>query len=132
MLDSIVVHKLWSLLFIGDLGMQYIDEKFKDNDPIKTVEIIRSILKNVGLEEAKIKSIIYKFNKQSASEKLYNCLDNGKTPFDEFLLKCDYKSCDKCKYKEFCAHENIAAMNRKVGEIYKDFIHGQDEAEFEI
>ena len=50
MLDSIVVHKLWSLLFIGDLGMQYIDEKFKDNDPIKTVEIIRSILKNIGIE----------------------------------------------------------------------------------
>ena len=89
-------------------------------------------LKLSGIEDAKIKSIIYKFNKQSASEKLYNCLDNGKTPFDEFLLKCDYKSCDKCKYKEFCAHENIAAMNRKVGEIYKDFIHGQDEAEFEI
>lgn len=89
-------------------------------------------LKLSGIEDAKIKSIIYKFNKQSASEKLYNCLDNGKTPFDEFLLKCDYKSCDKCKYKDFCAHENIAAMNRKVGEIYKDFIHGQDEAEFEI
>ena len=33
--------------------MRYIDEKFKDNDPVKTVELIKNILKdeNVDVEE---------------------------------------------------------------------------------
>ena len=76
--------------------------------------------------------IIRKFFHIAEYEQLYRNLDNGGTPYDELLIKCDYESCDTCRYKQSCAFETARDMNRKAGAIYREFIHGQDESEFAI
>ncbi len=89
-------------------------------------------LKQLKLSDDKIRVILKKFVEKPHFDRLYAALDNGKTPYDEFLLECDYTSCENCKYKSGCCYENAKAINLKAGEVYKTFVHGQDESEFEI
>ena len=88
--------------------------------------------KNRGFAEDKIKAIIYKFFTKSVADRLYGNLENGRTPYDDFLLTCDYQSCDTCKYRKHCCYENVKRMYQIVGEKYRNFVHGQDESEFQL
>ncbi len=89
-------------------------------------------LKHAGIAEDKIRSILYKFFYKQFADKLYECLDNGKTPFDDYLVKCDYRSCQSCSCREFCSYNGIKAMVQKVGPIYQAFVNGQAPEEFAV
>ena len=89
-------------------------------------------LKAIGIDDIKIKSILRKFHMAQAFERLYNNLENGKTPFDDVLLKCDFKNCEDCIYKEYCDFKGVREINKRIGKKYKEFVHGQAESEFFI
>ncbi len=87
-------------------------------------------LKKSGIDEEKIRVIIYKFFLKSIADKLYSNLENGKTPYDEFLLNCDFENCDSCKYNTYCCYQNSKKIYKTVAKEYRNFVNGQDESEF--
>lgn len=117
-------------------AIRYINECFVsgDDDLGQYLDCVKKHLelKQTGIAEEKIKVIIRKFFHTAPYERLYRQLDNGGTPYDDLLIKCDYESCETCRYKSSCAFETARDMNRKAGAIYREFIHGQDESEFAI
>lgn len=89
-------------------------------------------LKAGGISEEKIRAILYKFFLGKYADQLYAKLDNGMSPFDDHLMRCNYEGCARCCYKEVCCYTDIQAMNRKIGEKYRTFTAGQDPKEFQI
>jgi ribosomal protein S12 methylthiotransferase accessory factor len=89
-------------------------------------------LKLSGVSDNQIKSILSKFFERSYVQKLYDNLDAGKTPYDDYLIACDFKNCDQCQYQQYCSFENIKELNAKVGAVYRKFVDGQAPSEFAI
>ncbi len=89
-------------------------------------------MKEDGISEDKIRVIMHKFCFQKDAEKLYSLLDSGKTPFDEHLLSCNYKNCESCIYRQSCSYEGIRDMIGKIGPVYRQYVNGQDPAEFAL
>lgn len=85
-----------------------------------------------GISDDKIKIILYKFFKKEYPDMLYNKLENGLTPYDDYVMKCDFKSCDKCRYKEDCCYDYFKWLTATIGERYKAFTNGNDRSEFQI
>ncbi len=85
-----------------------------------------------GISEDKIRVILYKFFEKEYTEKLYAMLDSGKTPYDEYLLKCDLTSCDDCKYRNDCVYNECREMTARVGAEYQKFTNGQDRDQFKL
>ncbi len=85
-----------------------------------------------GMEEKKARCILNKFYNSSACEKLFSALDQGKTPYDDFLPECDYHHCDGCKYGHICTYQANRSMIARVGQTYAAFTDGQNEAGFAI
>ncbi len=108
--------------------------EYLDEDLRKYLTCINKFveLKALNISEDKLRIILQKFFEKHHFERLCAALDSGKTPYDEFLLECDYKSCSTCKYKESCCYEAAKDINTKAGAVYKNFVHGQDESEFTI
>lgn len=104
-----------------------------DEDTVDYLNCINKYVefKTSKIPEEKIKSIIKKFFVTPTFERLYNALESGKTPYDEFLMDCSY-DCANCKYRKNCCYENARRINLLAGEVYKSFVHGQDEAEFTV
>ena len=89
-------------------------------------------LKKTKIADDKIRSILYKFFMSEDADRLYAKLDCGQTPFDEYLLCCDYESCDSCKYQKQCSFRYIRSIYQKAGKVYGEFVDGQNPAEFAI
>ncbi len=89
-------------------------------------------LKSIGVSEDKIRIILPKFFSAEYPEKLFASLDKGLTPYDDYLLRCDFKSCDECKYKENCAYHSSKAMVVAAGKVLSNYIDGQNAEEFKI
>ena len=89
-------------------------------------------LKLSGIDDNKIKVIIYKFFITSIADKLFSNLEDGKTPYDEFLLNCDLENCDNCKYSEHCCYQNSKRIFKTIAKEYRNFVNGQDESEFSL
>lgn len=89
-------------------------------------------LKQSNVEEKQIRSVLFKFYKEDCAKKLYDLLDAGKTPYDDHLVSCDYKSCDDCRYRQYCNFRELGQLNAAVGAVYQTYVHGQDPSEFEI
>lgn len=89
-------------------------------------------LKTMKLEAEKIRIILSKFFTEQLVRKLYENLDAGNSPFDHYLMCCDFVSCDSCKYCENCCYHSIKNMTARIGEVYKTFTDGQDAREFRI
>lgn len=85
-----------------------------------------------GIDQDKIKSILFKFFRLEDASKLYGNLEQGKTPFDEYLVCCHFTECEKCRHREICCYQDIQAMNIRVGQEYRKFVNGQDASEFAI
>ena len=101
----------------------------------ETVDYLKCIhkyleLKKAGIENEKIESILHKFFVKEVAEKLFSNLKSGKTPYDTFLLDCDYEACGNCKFNSDCCYESIKKMIQATGAIYHTYINGQDESEF--
>lgn len=86
-------------------------------------------LKHSAVSEDKIFVILKKFNKQAHFEKFEKNLRNNAL-FDEYLLECDTKNCENCKYKEHCHYDYIRSFIGKAGEVYKTFTDGQNPENF--
>lgn len=83
-------------------------------------------LKQKNVEEAKIRSILKKFFADDCTDPLFVQLDQGKTPFDPYLVRCD-KVCDgSCGYAEFCKYRQCERIVAVAAERYQNFTDGQD------
>ena len=61
-------------------------------------------------DEDDIKKLIHYFHNTEIAAKLYSYIDNGLNPFDEFVLHCDFVSCDKCIAKTYCKQKNTQRL----------------------
>ncbi len=89
-------------------------------------------LKQDGVSEEKNRCILRKFYLAEYCDRLFEALDAGKTPYDAYLLKCDLEHCEDCRYREHCAYQANRNMHLRIGEVYKTFTDGQNEAHFAI
>ena len=112
----------------------YLDSAHSDKTLVRYFEAVNQYLefKQNKVPDEKIRVVLNKFFDTASVKRLYDALDSGRTPYDEFLLECDYKSCENCRYREDCLFEKCQRMNAAAGEVYKTFIHGQIFSEFEI
>lgn len=85
-----------------------------------------------GISEEKIRVILYKFFRSEYADALYEKLDNGQTPYDDYLVRCELTNCDNCRYKEDCRYHDLRQLTSVVGARYKGFVDGQDPSEFEF
>ena len=90
------------------------------------------ILKNGQVKDEVIKSILYKFFEEQYVNELYEKLDQGLSPYNGYLLKCDMEHCDTCNYRKDCKYNEIKEMYKTVGQEYKKFVNGQAREEFAI
>lgn len=89
-------------------------------------------LKGAGVADDRIRLILEKFYEEQTVEKLYGCLDSGKTPHDPYLVKCDTEKCADCRYRADCAYAQTRHIIAAAGERYRSFTDGQSEAHFAI
>ncbi len=89
-------------------------------------------MKNDGIAEDKIRVILYKFFIKDYADRLYEKLDNGQTPFDDYLVRCDLHSCKSCRYQKVCNYHYLKELTAKAGNVYKTFVNGQDPSEFAL
>ncbi len=89
-------------------------------------------LKNDRISDDKIRSIIYKFFVKEYADQLYDKLDKGLSPYDDYLLKCEITNCEGCRYSNYCCYDGFRKLTAKVGAIYKTFVNGQDRSEFKL
>ena len=89
-------------------------------------------LKSAGVSEDKIRVILPKFFSKEYPEKLFSALDKGLTPYDDYLLRCDFKSCQDCKYKDACAYQSSKDMVVAAGKVLSAYHDGQKAEEFKI
>ena len=82
-------------------------------------------MKNDGIDEDKIRVILYKFFESAYPDKLYARLDKGLTPFDGDLLSCTLSDCESCRYHQDCRYHECRALVRTLGKRYQDFADGQ-------
>ena len=88
-------------------------------------------LKEAQLEDAKIRLVLSKFCEQSMVERLYACLDAGRTPYDAYLLRCGRESCEQCKYRGDCSYQVTKQIIGLAGARYRAFTNGQDKEQFQ-
>lgn len=88
----------------------------KDKQYFKCVEQYLTLQSN-GISGEKLFCILNKFNKKCFVEQLEINLSNG-SPFDEYLLECDGRNCDNCRYREQCHYEYIRKMIQNAGQAY--------------
>lgn len=88
-------------------------------------------MKLTGIDEDRIKSVLFKFFEAEYPERLYANLKQG-TPYDEFLVSCRYENCESCRYRADCSFQEAKKMNRQVGQVYRSFVNGQAADEFRI
>ncbi len=112
----------------------YFDSSYSEETLVHYFKVVDQYLefKQNKVPDEKIRVVLNKFFDAASVKRLYDALDSGKTPYDEFLLECDYKSCENCRYREDCLFKKCRSMNAAAGEVYKTFIHGQYFSEFKI
>lgn len=85
-----------------------------------------------NVSEDKIRVVLNKFSMEEHVQRLYRCLDSGGTPYDDFLLECDCRHCDNCRYACDCSYRATRDLIASAGRVYKTFSDGQARTEFEI
>ncbi len=82
-----------------------------------------------GIAAEKVRIILYKFFEKTYVDRLYEKVDNGLSPYEDYLFKCDFR-CESCKYREACVYTECKAIVQRVGSEYQKFTNGQDRSEF--
>lgn len=80
----------------------------------------------------KLRLILSKFNYCGDVDKLYDALENGLTPYDAYLPKCDKVHCETCYYRDLCSLRRLNEYLEPVGKIYEAFTDGQDRSVFGV
>ncbi len=86
-------------------------------------------LKHAGTEEPKLRLVLEKLYETQDVQRLYACLDQGETPVEGYLLRCD-GSCWDCRYQTRCGYTACADLLEQVGKRYRAFEKGQDLVNF--
>ena len=73
----------------------------------------------------KIRALLQKFYLPENTDQLFNLLDNGKSPFDSYLMRCDTSKCDQCRYQRNCSYTACCELFKTIGAHYQAFIDGQ-------
>ncbi|MBQ3547183.1 MAG: YcaO-like family protein [Clostridia bacterium] len=89
-------------------------------------------LKESGVSEEKIRSILYKFFRAETSNQLYAQLDQQKSPYEPYMIRCDQHNCSSCKYREDCCYHSLKEITMKIGGVYGKFVDGQNREVFQI
>ena len=89
-------------------------------------------LKQKNISEEKIKIILPKFFKHEHFNRVFRNLDEGTTPYDDFLLKCDLRNCLSCRYVDSCHYNSCKSVITTAGKYYTAFVHGQNRDMFSI
>lgn len=87
-------------------------------------------MKQDGIEDKLIRSILYKFFEAQYPDKLYALLAQDATPYDDYILRCDTKSCDSCRYRTDCHYHSMKELTATIGEVYQTFTEGQSREVF--
>lgn len=85
-----------------------------------------------GIDGDKIRSVLYKFFRKAPVDQLYNNLDQGKTPYDDYLICCDFTNCESCKYRTDCCYDSVRKLTAKVGAVYQTYVDGQNTSKVSI
>lgn len=89
-------------------------------------------MKQSKIAEDKIRSILYKFFQKEYPDRLYEMLDQGLTPYEDYMIRCDLVSCSDCRYRESCCYHELRELTAKVGARYSQFVNGQDRSVFAV
>ena len=89
-------------------------------------------MRSMGIDGPQLRSVLNKFCDPTLVSKVYATLEAGKTPLDPYLLHCDTKSCDSCRYRSLCSYQTVVKHICAAGEKYKNFTNGQDRENFQI
>ena len=105
-----------------------------DDETTKYLNCVNKYLKMKvdGISDDKIKIILYKFFKAEYPDKLYEKLNSGLSPYDDYLMKCNLKNCNTCRFNKHCGYDYLKDITAKLGERYKAFTNGNDRSEFSI
>lgn len=103
----------------------------QDQDYFRCIDRYLS-LKLAKVSDDRIHLILGKFYEQQTVDKLYDCLDSGKTPYDPYLVKCDTASCAECCYQADCAYTQSRQIIANAGQRYRAFTGGQSEEHFAL
>lgn len=111
-----------------------IKSEFTNPDDAAYLECVNKYLelKLLNVDEDKIRVVLDKFFIKPVFERLYKALDSGKTPYDDYLLECDFKNCATCRHRELCSFELAKEINKNAGKVYTTFVNGQNESEFTV
>lgn len=85
-----------------------------------------------SVSEEKIRLILGKFHGSDHVAELYRRLDSGAAPYEGYLLKCDLRSCDTCRYHSCCTYDRVKQIVGAAGERYSRFAEGQNKDQFAI
>ncbi len=88
------------------------------------------MLKQTGAEESKIRLLLAKLYRAQDVDKLFEHLLNKQTPYDEYLIRCDCKHCENCRYQNDCAQSRAVEIIQQVGKHYQAFVDGQKAENF--
>ena len=109
-----------------------IGSKAIDDD---TKEYLRCLARYISMKQAQrpdaqIRLILHKFYQKKHADMLYDRLDNGRSPYDGLLMKCDYVSCERCPYRDKCNYHSIRDIIARAGGVYNKFTEGQARENF--
>ena len=69
-----------------------------------------------GYDEATTRKLLTAFHRAETVDELYACLAQDRSPLEKYTLHCDKTSCDGCRLKDRCGHQQIEAMLRLIRE----------------
>ena len=72
-----------------------------------------------GYDAETTKKLISFFHKEESVSKLYGYVDNGKNPFEDFVLHCDLKGCENCVVAHCCKQRYTQSLIDLVNEKSK-------------
>ena len=109
------------------LGITDVDEKIR-----KYFSCVKKyiFLRKNGVKKEKVRVILYKFFEEEYVRELYEKVDAGLSPYDGYLLNCDYSNCTNCSYRSSCLYNSCKEINVRVGQEYNKFTNGQSREQF--
>lgn len=87
-------------------------------------------LSSGNIEDGKIRVILEKFFHESVVKAFYQSMEDGKTPYDDYLMDCDPSKCDTCPHRKDCSYDVCKNVISAAGKRYAAFSDGQNKENF--
>lgn len=89
-------------------------------------------LKRTGRSEETVRLVLRKFYEDKHVDQLFDRLDQGISPFQDYVLQCDTKRCSECNMAPYCRYQGVKRVIRAAGGVYHNFTEGQAPDNFKI